>query len=224
MKANSYQKFLTEIIFWGRITLLVGLVFTFIPVLYLAIVHNTMPPVPIILKSLGLIAAVVVVSWIVEPIAYFPILGITGTYMAWLSGNISNMKVPVSAIAQATANVKEGTPEGDIISTLSIGVSTLVNLIVLSLAVFFGMQVLNAVPATIKTSFSYILPAIFGAILANFSLRAPKLGLFAFTIAFLFTYYKLPMWIVLPVCVFGTICLGLLQFKRQQNIQKNNNC
>lgn len=135
---ESYKEFVKQIIFWGRFTLLAAWICSFLPPLYLAVVYGIMPEVTSIVKAFSMIASVMLVSWIVEPIAYFPIVGITGTYMSWLAGNISNMRVPVSALSQTAAGVEEGTPEGDIISTLGIGVSVIVNLIVLVLAVFLG--------------------------------------------------------------------------------------
>lgn len=176
---ESYKEFVKQIIFWGRFTLLAAWICSFLPPLYLAVVYGIMPEVTSIVKAFSMIASVMLVSWIVEPIAYFPIVGITGTYMSWLAGNISNMRVPVSALSQTAAGVEEGTPEGDIISTLGIGVSVIVNLIVLVLAVFFGQQVISSLPANIQVAFKFILPAVFGAILANFALRDYMLGLFA---------------------------------------------
>lgn len=214
-KNQVYKTFIKGIIFWGRITLLVAFALSFIPALYLKVVHGVMPPIPIILKDFGLIASIVVVSWIVEPIAYFPILGITGTYMAWLSGNISNLRVPVSAMSQEAAGVKEGTPEGDIVSTLGMGISVIINLVVLVIGVFFGVKLIGNLPPLITTAFEYILPAVFGAVLASFSLRGPKLAAFAFTVALVFSLLRLPMWIVLPSSVFGTIVLGVVMFNRE---------
>lgn len=189
---------------------------SFLPPLYLAVVYGIMPEVTSIVKAFSMIASVMLVSWIVEPIAYFPIVGITGTYMSWLAGNISNMRVPVSALSQTAAGVEEGTPEGDIISTLGIGVSVIVNLIVLVLAVFFGQQVISSLPADIQVAFKFILPAVFGAILANFALRDYMLGLFALVMSFILTTLQMPSFIVLPVCVFGTIAVGIWKFKRKQ--------
>ena len=105
---------------------------------------------------------------------------------------------------------------GDIISTLGIGVSVIVNLIVLVLAVFFGQQVISSLPADIQVAFKFILPAVFGAILANFALRDYMLGLFALVMSFVLTTLQMPSFIVLPVCVFGTIAVGIWKFKRKQ--------
>lgn len=92
---ESYKEFVKQIIFWGRFTLLAAWICSFLPPLYLAVVYGIMPEVTSIVKAFSMIASVMLVSWIVEPIAYFPIVGITGTYMSWLAGNISNMRVPV---------------------------------------------------------------------------------------------------------------------------------
>lgn len=213
---ESYKEFVKQIIFWGQFTLLAAWICSFLPPLYLAVVYGIMPEVTSIVKAFSMIASVMLVSWIVEPIAYFPIVGITGTYMSWLAGNISNMRVPVSALSQTAAGVEEGTPEGDIISTLGIGVSVIVNLIVLVLAVFFGQQVISSLPADIQVAFKFILPAVFGAILANFALRDYMLGLFALVMSFVLTTLQMPSFIVLPVCVFGTIAVGIWKFKRKQ--------
>lgn len=214
MVAKKYAEFLSAIIFWGRITLWLAFAMSFIPVMYLYVVHGVMPESDSIVKAFMMIASVMLVSWTVEPIAYFPILGTSGTYMSWLAGNISNMRVPVSAVAQSVAGVQEGSPEGDVISTLGIGVSVIVNLVILVIAVAFGVQIIAVLPASVQTAFKYILPAVFGAILANFALRNFKLGIFALLAAFVLTSLKLPVWIILPVCVFGTMAVGVWMMKK----------
>jgi hypothetical protein len=216
----AYEKFVKTIIFWGRITLLLALVASFIPPLYLYVAHGIIPTTSNIIKAFSMIASTIVVSWIVEPIAYFPIIGITGTYMSWLAGNISNMRVPVSALSQEAAGVEEGTPQGDIISTLGIGMSVIVNLVILVLGVFFGQQIIASLPPNIQTAFKYLLPAVFGAVLAAFSMRDWALGLFALIMAFVLTSLKFPFYIVLPVCVFGTIAVGIIKFNRNKKTTK----
>lgn len=214
MKEKKYAEFLSTIIFWGRVTLWLAFAMSFIPAIYLYVAHGALPDTDAIIKAFMMIASVMLVSWTVEPIAYFPILGTSGTYMSWLAGNISNMRVPVSAVAQNVAGVQEGSPEGDIISTLGIGVSVIVNLIILIIAVAFGVQIIAILPPGVQTAFKYILPAVFGAILANFALRNFKLGIFALVAAFVLTSLKLPVWIILPVCVFGTMGVGVWMMKK----------
>lgn len=82
----------------------------------------------------------------VEPISYFPVLGVTGTYMAFLSGNISNMRLPCAAVAQDASDVKPGTPQGSILSSLGMAVSVVINIFVLSVGVALGSVVLSKTP------------------------------------------------------------------------------
>jgi hypothetical protein len=65
-----------------------------------------------VFKALGMIAAIMVTDWIVEPIAYFPILGTSGTYMSWLAAITQICRARFRAGA-GSCRVKEGTPEGD---------------------------------------------------------------------------------------------------------------
>ena len=60
--------------------------------------------------------------WFVEPISYFPIVGVAGTYMAFVSGNISNLRIPCAMIAQKAAGVEPGTDRGSIVATLGMAV------------------------------------------------------------------------------------------------------
>ena len=58
--------------------------------------------------------------WFIEPVSYFLILGTCGTYISFLAGNISNFRLPVSAVAQEVAGVQQGSHEGEVISTIAI--------------------------------------------------------------------------------------------------------
>jgi len=133
MKNNGqpYHEFIRYVIFWGRITMFGAFILSFLPVMYLALFHGILPSFSHIITSVSLIILIMVTSYVIEPISYFPIVGVAGSYMCWLAGNISNLRVPVSVVSQAAGEVKEGTHEGDIISTLGIGVSVFINLVIL---------------------------------------------------------------------------------------------
>ena len=95
------QHFTKQIIKWGRLTNLIAIPLCFIPAGVMALVFGAMPPVADILKGWVLIASIYGIYAIVEPSSYFPVLGLPGTYMSFLAGNIGNMRVPCSAVAQA---------------------------------------------------------------------------------------------------------------------------
>ena len=100
MNKEYYNKvYIPDIVKWGKITMLLGIITCFGPALVISVVYGYMPPVSAIIA--GTIAQISVSGafYIVEPISYFPILGIPGTYLTFLSGNTSNMRVPCSSVA-----------------------------------------------------------------------------------------------------------------------------
>lgn len=100
MNKEYYNKvYIPDIVKWGKITMLLGIITCFGPALVISVIYECMPPVSAIIA--GTIAQISVSGafYIVEPISYFPILGIPGTYLTFLSGNTSNMRVPCSSVA-----------------------------------------------------------------------------------------------------------------------------
>ena len=114
----------------GKITLLLGIFAGFLPALVMA--FRGICSVSAIIAGTLMQISVSGAFYIVEPISYFPILGIPGTYLTFLSGHTSNMRVPCSSVAQEAAGVEMGTEEGSIISTIGIATSILVNVVILT--------------------------------------------------------------------------------------------
>ncbi|NCC96589.1 MAG: hypothetical protein EOM02_07090, partial [Synergistales bacterium] len=104
----------------GRFTVLVTAALTFLPCVYLYLAHGAFPSMAVAMKSWAMIASIFGAFYIVEPVSYYPILGLTGTYISFLTGNIGNLRVPCSAVAQDVVGVEPGTPEAEIISTLGL--------------------------------------------------------------------------------------------------------
>ena len=133
MNKEYYNKvYIPGIVKWGKITMLLGIITCFGPALVISVIYGCMPPVSAIIA--GTIAQISVSGafYIVEPISYFTVLGPVGTYMAFLSGNISNMRVPCAGMAQVAADVEPGTEKGSIVSVIGMATSIVINVSVLS--------------------------------------------------------------------------------------------
>ena len=116
MNKEYYNKvYIPDIVKWGKITMLLGIITCFGPALVISVVYGCMPPVSAIIA--GTIAQISVSGafYIVEPISYFPILGIPGTYLTSFLGNTSNMRVPCSSVAQEAAGVEMGSDKGSVV-------------------------------------------------------------------------------------------------------------
>ena len=124
-----HTDFLPFAIRWGRGLSLFGIVLAFGPCLGLAVM-GIFPSVSGVMAGIAAQLPAVVAAYFYEPISYFAILGIAGTYMGFLSGNVNNMRAPCASIAQSAANVEEGSDEGGIIATVGIAVSIFINIAV----------------------------------------------------------------------------------------------
>ena len=104
------------------------------------------------------------ISSVVEFLVYTPMLGSGGSYLAFITGNLINMKIPCAVNARDLAGVKAGTKENEIVSTLSIAVSSLVTILVLAVGVLL-LQPLQPVLSspTLQPAFDNVVPALFGA-------------------------------------------------------------
>lgn len=201
------QSFTKPIIKYGRLTNLLGVLFSFVPSFVLLFYFDIFPGISNILSGWALIAAIYGIYAIVEPISYFPILGLPGTYMSFLAGNIGNMRVPCSAIAQESLKCVPGTKRAELVSTLAIAGSIITNMIVVTVAAVGGAALMNAFPPVVIEAFTYVSPAIFGAIFSLYATKKLTYGAFGLTVALimLLVIKVLPPYLMIPVAVFSTV-------------------
>jgi len=225
-KEKHYNEFISYVVRWGRLTNLLGLVFSFGPALILLTVFGLKPPTSAIIAGAVSILSVSGAFWIVEPISYYPVLGIPGTYMSFLAGNISNLRLPCAAVSQKAAGVEPGTEEGAIIATLGIAASIIVNTTILTFGAIIGASIFNVLPEVVKMGLqTYLIPAIFGAVFVQFARTNLRLGAIALALAFPLTFLLnkgffaflpgSPSYAVIILTVFGTIYIGRMLYERE---------
>lgn len=104
------------------------------------------------------------VSSIAEFLIYTPMLGAGGGYLAFITGNLINMKIPCAVNARDMVGAKTGTPENEIISTISIATSSLVTIVVLALGVLLMVPLQPVLQSEVlQPAFENVVPALFGA-------------------------------------------------------------
>jgi hypothetical protein len=137
--------------------------------------------------------------------------------MSFLSGNIANMRVPCSAVAQEALGVEPGTQKAELVSTLGIGGSIVTSQIVVTLAAAAGNVIISLIPVVLVSAFDYVLPAIFGALFVMFAIKYPIYGVFALTVTLVLlgVVKVLPAWVVIPVTIFSSIAFAAISFKRK---------
>lgn len=201
------ELFTNSIIKYGRITNLLAIPLCFLPAIGLALIYGAMPGLTDILTGWFYIASMFGIYSIIEPISYYPILGLSGTYMSFLSGNISNMRVPCSAIAQETLRVEGGSKKAELVSTLAISGSVVTNLLIVTIAAIGGATLMKLFPPIVIESFKYVSTSIFGAVFALYAAKNLKLGVFALVFTFVMIKFLsfIPLFAMIPLAIFSTI-------------------
>lgn len=211
------QEYIPYSIKWGRLTSLIGVAASFFPVVILSFVFKVVPALDAIVAAATIRISACLVYYFIEPISFQPVLGIPGTYMAFLSGNLSNLRVPCSSVAQQAAGVEEGTPEGAVLSTIGVAVSIVVNLAILTLGVFLGSQIIALIPESVVNALVYLVPALYGAMLMQMILYAPKIALIAVPLSIVtLAISKTGIFdssMAILISVFGSIIIGRFLMK-----------
>lgn len=166
------NEFLPKIHFWGRLTVSVAIIAALFAPLYLSFVRGYHPGWGPILNGFIGIAGLIGLFWVIEPLSYFPILGPSGTYMSFLSGNISNMRIPVVGAAQGALDAEPGSYKAEMAGAIGIAVSVILNIVFLIVLVLMGSVIISRLPAAITASFVYVIDGIFGAMFILFAMRA----------------------------------------------------
>lgn len=173
----------------GIITVSCAIVANFVPALYMWIAYGVVPNVGTLFKIWGLLAATFGVGWIVQPVTYFPAMGVTGTYIGWTAGNVADLRGPCSRMAQKVAGVEPGTTQGEVMSTIGVTCSIFISIAVITVFTFIGANILPMLPKAVSSSFTYILPAVFGAVYADLCAKSLDVGLGTIVLAVIIVYF-----------------------------------
>lgn len=120
---------------------------------------------------------------LIEIFNYSPMLGSGGTYLAFVTGNLANMKVPAAKVAMDKAGVDVTSEEGEVLSTIAVAVSSIVTTLILIIGLILVIPITNWINSneTIKEVLSlangYVIPALFGALGVVFISKSWKLAI-----------------------------------------------
>lgn len=136
----------------------------FVPV-SICVYYNAWPSIGAVLKGLLGVAPIYWTVGIIEIITFTPMLGTGGTYLSFVTGNVTALKVPAALNAMESAGVKANSEEGEIISTIAIATASIVTTLIIALGIllFVPLQPLLA-SAKLKPAFDNIMPSLFGGL------------------------------------------------------------
>ncbi|MBR6941367.1 MAG: hypothetical protein IKH65_11215 [Clostridia bacterium] len=165
---------------WGATWNYLALLVMFIVPVGISVAYNSWPDLGVIGKVLATLIPLYWVTGIIEVVTYVPMLGAGGTYLSFVTGNISNLKLPCGLNAMENAKVRANSEEGEVISTIAIAVSSLTTTVIIAVGVLAFSPVLPKITADgsiFKAAFNNVLPALFGALGASYFVKHWKLGI-----------------------------------------------
>ena len=176
MKKN--RSYMDSVHDYGRIWgIVVGLVLLCFPLL-LSILFQTAPNYEVLLKGILATAPMYWAVGIVEIFTYVPMLGAGGTYLSFVTGNISNLKLPCAIDAMERAGVKASSEEGEVISTIAIAVSSIITTLIIIIGVICIVPLTPILESPVlEPAFDQILPALFGGLAVVFISKNLKLSI-----------------------------------------------
>lgn len=205
---KSSASFNDKIIRLGIITTAAGLVANFIPAGYLAAI-GVSPSLEDIVRILIVAATAFGVGWIVQPVSFYSLLGASGSYIAWLCGNVADIRAPAATMAQKAADVEPSTKEGEVMATIGIASSVFVSVTIITLFTFIGAQIIPILPKFVTKAFGYILPAVFGAVYVELAGKNLKVGvgtiILAVVISWVAKIVGIPGWLVTILIILGGV-------------------
>ena len=204
----------------GRIWNLSVMVALFMYPLLVGVIFGVLPDWHGLLMGLVATAPMYWAVAVVETFTYVPMLGAGGSYLSFVTGNISNLKLPVAlnALEQADANIR--TEEGEIVSTIAIAVSSIVTTLIIISGVILITPLTPILDAPVLApAFAQILPALFGGLGVVFVSKNWKIAV-APVILMLVLFIFVPalnastVGIMVPVGVLFTIGVSRILYKK----------
>ena len=219
------MKYIDKMHKWGRIWAIVTCAIILLFPVALAIVFGEWPDFKTFIGGLYPIALTFWPVGIIEVITYTPMLGVGGTYLGFVTGNLSSLKVPCALDSMDKANVKSDSDEGEVISTISIATSSIMTILI----IFIGVILLSLLQGffenpTLAYAFDNVLPALFGALGVVYMSRYFKIAVLPMTLMvllFVFVPYLNSgmVGIMIPVSMVITLIYSRILYNKQKKLE-----
>ena len=197
------SKYINKTHTYGKIWMLVTLCL-FISVPVLICVHlGVSPKINMIAKGLSTVALVFYPTAVLEVLTYSPLLGTGGTYLGFVTGNITNLKLPVALSAMESAEVEPSSEEGEVISTISIAVSSIVTTLIIAVCVLAFFPILHT-------------PALFGSLCASYLAKHWKISILPIAVLSFILIFNgtLGTGVLIPIGVVVSVLGAFVMFKK----------
>lgn len=180
----------------GRIMLICAVILLVAVPFIIGMIHGEMPDLKGFLSGFAKVGIIYIPVAIVEFLVYTPMLGVGGSYLSFLTGNVTNMKIPCAMNARDIAGTKAGTAEDEIVSTISVATSAITTTLVIVAGVILLAPLQPVLQSeTLLPAFNNVVPALFGALGLKYFAKSPKIAV-------------IPLVLMCLLCIFVPAAIG----------------
>ena len=150
---------------FGRIFTVLGILVMFLAPTMIWLISGVAPDFNKMVVGIVALSAIYLPGGIIEVATYSPLLGPSATYLAFITGNLINLKVPCVMNATEICGTKINTPENEVVSTMSVAFSSITTVVIMSIGIILLIPlrpILNS--AILQPAFSWVVSALFGAL------------------------------------------------------------
>lgn len=185
MKKHT-EDYYTSIHRLGRWSTLIAILFMFSVPLLTTWFYKLKLDYGVILGAAAQLCIVFIPTQLTEVLSFSPVLGSGGTYLSFITGNVMNMKLPAAASGHKLANVEPHSDEGEVVSVLSIGMSSITTTIIIFLGMFLLTPFIKYLEnPVLQPGFSNIMPALLGTMLLPHLLKSTRFAIVPLLLALL---------------------------------------
>lgn len=176
-KEQFFTEFNNSLHRLGKMLLVVSMILLVSVPFVIGAINGVAPELGGFLSGMAKVGIIYIPVAIVEFLVYTPMLGVGGSYISFLTGNVTNMKIPCAMNARDMAGTTVGTPENEIISTISTATSAIVTTLVIVVGVLLIVPLHPVLQSeTLLPAFNNVVPALFGALGLKYFAKSPKIA------------------------------------------------
>ena len=217
MEAGSMKSYIDRTHTWGRIFSVTAIAVLLALPISICIHYNAWPAASQVFQGLLKVIPIFWTSAILEIIVYSPMLGTGATYLSFVTGNITNLKLPCALNAKENAHVKNGTEEDEVISTIAVATSAIVTTIILAVGVVALSPLLSKITdenSVFAPAFKQVLPALFGALGAGYFAKHWRISIVPIATAVIILLFdgNLGTGTLIPICIVVSILSAYIMY------------
>lgn len=176
-KEQFFAEFNNSLHRLGKLLLIVAMILLLSVPFVIGVLNSVMPGLGGFLSGMAKVGIIYIPVAIVEFLVYTPMLGVGGSYISFLTGNVTNMKIPCAMNARDMAGTTVGTPENEIVSTISTATSAIVTTLVIVAGVLLMVPLQPVLQSEeLLPAFNNVVPALFGALGLKYFAKSPKIA------------------------------------------------